>query len=39
MRRNRILKVVIAGISLVLLTGCGADREAEEQPQKVLITS
>ena len=36
MRRNRILKVVIAGISLVLLTGCGADREAEEQPQKVV---
>ena len=36
MRRNRILKVVIAGISLLLLTGCGADREAEEQPQKVV---
>ena len=36
MRRNRILRVVIAGISLLLLTGCGAEREAEEQPQKAV---
>lgn len=36
MRRNQFLKVVIAGISLLLLTGCGADREASEQPQEVV---